>query len=381
MARVIVFLSLVVLISCNSEQVEDSGSGSGWNYDTVQSSAFAQVNNRDYTMEFATGFAVQEYQGNRHVIIFDDSTRVAEYMLYKGDEPEPIAGVQNVKVPIQSIACLSTTYLPYIDRLGKASSILGVANADFVKNFHVREQINIGFTRNISADVEIDLEKVIEINPDLLMVYPFNSPDYSRLQKMGIDLFYNTEYKETHPLGQVEWIKLFGLLYDREQAAFDLFEEVKASYFSAVEIAAALEPVPIMAGSIFNDKWSAPGGKSMGARLISDAGGHYIWDDNSTGSYSKDLETAIEDSEKAEILALVSSFKGEFSRAHLVADNPKYQLLKPYNEGRVIHCNTAKVNYFEDALLEPDLILKDLVHLFHPEQLPNHNLKYFRLLK
>ncbi len=378
---VICTLLFLALVSCGTE-VETDLESDAQTISVESDTSSSQVSHTySYKLEYAKGFAVQEYQGNTHVIVFDGERRVGEYMLYKGEEPEPIPGVTNLKVPISTIACLSTTYLPYIARLGHVTSITGVANAQFVKNGQVREQIDIGFTRNISAEVEVDIEKVVDIDPNILMVYPFNSPDYSRLQKLGIKLFYNTEYQEQHPLGQVEWIKLFGLLYDEEQVAFDVYNHVRDVYNETKQLAAAAIPVPIMAGSIFDGKWSAPGGASMGAKLMEDAGADYIWDDPSTGSYTKDIETAITDSENADYLAMISSFKGNYSLNALKAENPKYNLLHPVEEGNVLHCNTATVNYFEDALLEPHIILKDLVHLLHTDILPDHKLKYFRPLK
>ncbi|MFT7613399.1 MAG: iron complex transport system substrate-binding protein [Parvicellaceae bacterium] len=332
---------------------------------------------KEYELLYATGFKIERIEGNHLVTVYDDSIQIAQYLLHKNKAPKSVPGVQNIKIPLTSIACLSTTYLPFIDRIGEITTVNGVANAQFVRNKSIRKQIENKTTANISASEEINLEQVLEIDPEVLMVYPFNSPDYSRLEDMGIQLFYNTEYKEAHPLGQAEWIKLFGLLYNKEAEAFGIFETITRSYNSTLEIAKNAAPVRVMAGSIFNELWSAPGGNSMGVKLFEDAGGKFIWKDDRTGSYTKDLEVVIEDSEQADVMVLISSYQGKFTTEALLEENPKYRLMKPFTDEHVIHCNTANVNYFEDALLEPDIIIKDLVHLFHRELLPDHKLKYF----
>jgi len=377
MARLIPLI-FIFFIACGNElpQVDSTS----WEDPISDTSSTVQIVD-EYELLYATGFKIDRVDGNHLVTIYDDSIQIARYLLHKNNAPEVIPGIQNVRVPIKSIGCLSTTYLPYIDRLGEITSVKGVANAQFVRNKSVRKQIENKTTANISASEEIDLEHVLEIDPEILMVYPFNSPDYSRLEDMGVKLFYNTEYKESHPLGQAEWIKLFGLLYGHEGEAFEVFENISDSYNATLEIAKNAEPITALAGSIYNDRWSAPGGNSMGVKLLEDAGAKFIWDDNRTGSYNKDLEVVIEDSERADVMVLISSHQGKYTNETLLKDNPKYRLMKPFTDNHVIHCNTANVNYFEDALLEPDIIIKDLVHLFHTELLPDHKLKYFWHLK
>jgi len=372
--------SLLFLFACGNGELPKAKSTSGWDYNTPKS-GFEVVDDTVYQLDYATGFSIQIEGENQLVTIFEDSLVVGRYLLYKEYAPAQQEGVLNIKIPIKTIACLSTTYLPYIDRLGMIQTVKGMANAQFARNENLKKQLANGTTSSISATAEIDLEKVIEIDPELLMVYPFNSPDYKRLTDLGVNLFYNTEYKEAHPLGQAEWIKLFGLLYNREAEASTIFNTIKESYLELQQLANDVNKVKVLSGAIFNGTWRTPGSNSMGAKLFEDAGGKLIWEDGKSGSYSMDIEVAIEDAEKADVMVLVSPFEGKYNMEYLVQENAKYELFKPFSDHHVVHCNTAKVNYFEDALLEPDLVLKDLLYLFHSELLPDHKLKYFRHLK
>jgi iron complex transport system substrate-binding protein len=50
-----------------------------------------------------------------------------------------------------------------------------------------------------------------------------------------------------------------------------------------------------------------------------------------------------------------------------------------YNYNNLV--NSAGGNaYFEQGVVEPDIILADLIHILHPEVLPSHKLKYYKKL-
>ena len=58
-----------------------------------------------------------------------------------------------------------------------------------------------------------------------------------------------------------------------------------------------------------------------------------------------------------------------------------YKMFKAYKTRKVIHCNTNRISYYEKGVMEPDVILADLVKILHPELLPNHKQVYFQLMK
>jgi len=46
----------------------------------------------------------------------------------------------------------------------------------------------------------------------------------------------------------------------------------------------------------------------------------------------------------------------------------------------VIVCNTLKKPFYQKGLLEPQIILADLIKIFHPELLPDHQNQYYELI-
>ena len=48
---------------------------------------------------------------------------------------------------------------------------------------------------------------------------------------------------------------------------------------------------------------------------------------------------------------------------------------------KVLLCNLQQVDYFGDAVLQPHIILSDLIKAFHPGILPEHTPVYFKKLE
>ena len=50
----------------------------------------------------------------------------------------------------------------------------------------------------------------------------------------------------------------------------------------------------------------------------------------------------------------------------------------PLDDKLLFHCNTAEVDYFGQAVLEPDLMLSDLVSLLHDQPAHAEGPRYFQ---
>ena len=61
-------------------------------------------------------------------------------------------------------------------------------------------------------------------------------------------------------------------------------------------------------------------------------------------------------------------------------NDPRMLMLKPVQERSILYCNTATTDYFGRAMVEPDVMLADLIHLMHPGYLPDHEPVYFQLI-
>ena len=145
----------------------------------------------------------------------------------------------------------------------------------------------------------------------------------------------------------------------------------------------ALDAPSVMLNTPYGDSWFMPSTESYAVRLIEDAGGDYIYKKN-TGNASTPI-----DMEEAYLLASTADMWLNVGMANsldeLRAACPKFADTRCFRNGDVYN-NNARTNaaggndYFESAVVHPDLVLRDLVKIFHPE-LVEEPFVYYKQLK
>ena len=125
-----------------------------------------------------------------------------------------------------------------------------------------------------------------------------------------------------------------------------------------------------------------PWAESFLAQLFRDAGADYfLKDDTRSGGVTLDFETVYSRAESADYWRIVNSFNGDFSYEALKASDSRYADFRAYRERHVLYCNMKQTPFYESMPMEPDVVLADLIHAFHPSLLPNHQPVYYSLLK
>lgn len=308
----------------------------------------------------------------------NDTTKTIKLINPKSKKVEHQYQINKKDLPIRSIACQSTTHLPYIKALKELESIKGIGHASSILDTSIQKLINTNEIQNLSDALGLDYEKVLMFNPDILLMYPFQLQDNLNYENDGIKVIFNTDYLENSPLGRAEWIKFFACLYNKETEALKYFKTIETEYKNIVaEIKKANNiPPKVFTGDNYKDNWYVPGGESYLAQLIKDAGGELVDQNESTGSDNIDEETAIAQAFAADIWIKVST-----SKVDLNSISENYPLLKSskiIEEGKIVSCNTSKADYFGQAALEPHVILKDLAKCFNPIIFPEHEFVYFK---
>src|SRR5262249_21380263 len=140
----------------------------------------------------------------------------------------------------------------------------------------------------------------------------------------------------------------------------------------------------VFANTPYQGTWFMPGGKSYLAQFFADAGADYLWkDDPSTGSVSLSFESVFDKAADADFWVNAGFFWTQ--KADALADDSRCEHVAAFNSGQV-YTNNGHVNAnggsdcFESGVADPDRILADLVKIFHPDLLPDHELYYYRQL-
>jgi iron complex transport system substrate-binding protein len=156
------------------------------------------------------------------------------YLVKKGSPvPQGIDGKDVIPVPVRSIICMSTTYIPMIKALGREGTIKGISGTSLIYDDSVRTMVNSGEIADVGYEDNLNKELLIKISPELLITYGVGSEASGYMNKvrdLGIKVMFNADYLETDPLAKAEWIKVFGALYGCEKEADDIFSDIQKRY-------------------------------------------------------------------------------------------------------------------------------------------------------
>lgn len=283
-------------------------------------------------------------------------------------------------IPIKSYAVGSTTLASYFQKLGLNDRVTGLTFTNLVLNSELRSRIESGQVSELTSGGELDFEKVLALNPECFLTYSSGSSNLDRIQEQGIDVYAMPEHLESNPLGRAEWIKMIGCISGNLEEGISAFNEIKEAYNDLKTQVAVISSLPrVFTGSRYRDHWYAPGNESYIASYIRDAGGQYTFRDiEGHGSAELDMEAALKQMNEADYWGLVVSQDSTFTMNQLIGRDERYRSFPSVQAGNVFVCNSKKTDYFGDGVVEPHLILADLVAIFHPNVLPNHKHIYFK---
>lgn len=348
------------------------------------------------SLKYAQGFKVEYFDGYKVATVMTPWPGAKEMYRYvlvaKGKQVlDRYVEDQKIEVPIKRLVTTSTTHLPHLDVLGVVESLVGIDGISYVNAPSVNKLFEAGKLAEVGHGASIDLEKILALNADLVMTTATAQAQYNAhpvLQRAGVPVVINGAYAEPSLLGRTEWIKFVAAFYDMEDLAEAKFDSIVAQYQGYVNLTKDLpkEKRPtVFGGSLWRGTWFVSGGKTYAAQLINDAGGAYVWsDDTSRQSLSLDFEVVYEKAHQADWWL---PMRNEWhALSDVVNTDARYQDFAAFKAGKVYNAN-ARLNvnggndYWESGLVEPHVMLADLIRIFHPGLLVGHELKYYKRLE
>ncbi len=341
--------------------------------------------NNTVEIQFAKGFSIDYTEDYKQVTIYNpwDSTRILQqYVLIKKGHPRPdnLPSGRVIEVPVSNIACFYSIDAAMLDLLGELNKVKALAETKYVKIPALRSGLDNGTITDIGESTALNIEALMNISPDIIIVSPFQNEGYGKLESTGIAIVENAGYMEPSPLGRAEWIRFIAAFVDKDKEAELLMHDIAKRYQTLQHLANETGDRPtVLSETKYGSVWYVPGGDSYMAQLYHDAGANYIWkEDAHTGSLSFNFESIYDQAENADFWVI----KGSSSMTYEALKNEfePYSWFKAWKEKKIIYCNTSANNYYEEGVMNPDLILKDLIHCFHPELFPGYNNRYFKPL-
>lgn len=292
-------------------------------------------------------------------------------------------GYTVIETPVKSTICMTSLQLSNFIKLDELDAVVGITSTRHLFNQEMQKRLDEGKTHKIGIEGNFDNEIIMGINPDVILISPFKRGGYDALTEVGIPLIPHLGYKEMTPLGQAEWIKFIGLLIGEEEKANKVFSEIESRYMELTKLTSQVKKRPVVfSGELRGGNWYAVGGKSFLAQLFKDAGADYfLKDDVRSGGISLDFETVYSQAAYADYWRIVNSYKGDFSYNTLQAEDIRYADFQAFKKKQVIYCNMSEKPFYESMPVEPEIVLADLIAVFHPQLLPDHTPRYYELLK
>ena len=330
------------------------------------------------SVEFAEGFDLYYEEKGTKIVThsFDANATFKDSFLVNAQCSEEIDAAKN-GMAIR-FACQSSTHLSFIETLDGLDQVSALCGMQYVNDSIIRRTLERNRVKEICQGDGILTETLLASEPDLFLTFPFQSTTKSDYEAIGLKDLYIAEYLEKTPLARLEWIKLFGVLLGKEKEARIYFDEKKEIYENTLLKVQEQNQTFIM-NLPFEDNWFMPASRSLIVRLMEDAGLDYFYaEEEGTENILHPKEEVWSDGGVADYWVIIAARPKGFSLTDLVLEDPAYQTFKSVQNGQVIFCNSAEVPYFTKGVLEPEVMLKDL--LLATGQIEDHSPVYFHLL-
>jgi iron complex transport system substrate-binding protein len=354
-----------------------------------------------FKQQFAGGFTISIRSSYKFVTVVNiNNPAEKRYYLLKSKRglkkhpellPQACLKLNSILVPVKRVVAHSTTHLATIEQLGEGRSVKGFSNLALITSSSLLDAVS----KKQLVDVLFppNPERVITLNPDLVMVYIARSAQMegvAALERQHLPVVVNQDYREQSALARAEWIKFVAVFYDKEDLAQQIFKQIVDRYQALVikarGAASRSRPV-VLLGSNRHGVWSAPGLNSDLVQMVRDAGGRYLFSDIATKG--KEHRVSLRHEQVLSRLAAVNFWfphNGWKTEQDLWSEDRRYQRMDGlksvaiYNNNRQLNSQGGN-NYWEMAVMRPDLLLMDLIRMIHPAILPDHKLHWYHPLK
>lgn len=378
--KVVLWFILLVLVSCKNESKKK----------VIQS-----VNGTEIPLRYAKGFSIVDYGTYKILEIknpWPKSDKTYKYALVSDTMISKINLDKTdfeaiLSIPIKKIVVTSTTHVPALELLDVEQTLVGFPGIDYISSKKTRQRIEEGKVRDLGKNEGINTEVLLELHPDVVVGFGIDGSNktFETIKKSNTPVVYDGDWVESSPLAKAEWIKFFGVLYNKEKEADAIFNSIEKNYLKAKQLASKVKHQPtILSGAMYNDIWYLPNGTSTEAQLLKDANTNYLWKNSKgTGSLSLNFETVFAKAKNADIWLSPSNY---VSLDALKKSNAHYIMFKPFQTKNIYSFTnttgkTGGILYYELGMTRPDLVLKDLIKICHPELLEAYKLHFFKRLE
>lgn len=364
-------LLLLAFTGCAANPAQPESTSSPAQADETQ--ADFQVESA-YPLEYAKEFTVDECTGGTRLITIQN----ARYLVVPENSTVPNGLSEDITVlqkPLKNVYLVSTSAMDPILKLDALSAV--TLSGTSAENWYLpeakeaMENGEISYAGKYSAP---DYEFIVSANCGLAientMIY--HTPEVKeQLEKFGIPVLVERSSYESDPLARMEWVKLYGILFDKEAEAETFFNEQVQRIQPLLEQDATGKTAAFFSVTS-NNLVTVRKSNDYVAKMMGMAGGEYIFSDlsdngNNLATINLSLEEFYAGAKDADVLIYNSTIEGKIETTEqLLSKCPMLADFKAVQNGNV-WCTTQSL--FQESMELPDLIL-DMNRVFTAES-PN----------
>ena len=338
---------------------------------------------------YAKGYTLQHFANYTKIVVRNpwDTTRIMEtYILVDRNKKVPANLPQGtiVKVPVQRVATCSSVFAGEYKKLGNIGNIVAVSEPQYVDIPEIKDGLKNGKIADLGMTTTLNTEKLIASKTDILVISPFEESMHDRLKNNGICVVKDASYMEESPLGRMEWIKFEAAFLCKDSLANDIFSKIEKRYLDLCKQASQTKTRPtVFTEKKYGDTWYIAAGNSYMGRFLKDAGANYLWSDlKNSGSVPYSFEKVFSKAINAQYwLIKYNNPQFDLTYKQLGEEYDLYKNFAAFKNKNVFAVNSGNTPYYEEGPMEPDVVLADLVSIFHPEIMPGYKAKYYLKIK
>lgn len=359
---------LLLLASCTT-----GGGGAGKaDADTVRMSYAEHI-----TMVRHSGYTVVTMKDPWH-----KGQTLQTYVLVKRADSTHVGGLPRgtvIYTPVDNCVVFTAPHCSLMSMLGVSGAIKGVCDSRYIHTEAVAKGVREGAIEDCGDSMSPQVELMARLNPQAVFLSPFENTGHGRVGKLNVPVVECADYMETSALGRAEWMRFYGMIFDKEATADSLFRVVEGRYKKLRVLAEESKTRrSILTERKTGTVWYCPGGRSSMGKLISDANGGYAFAaDERSGSLALAPETVIYECGNADVWIFIHDGSARLSLPSLLAEYRGYSQIKAFKTGEVYGCDSSAKPYFDEISFRPDYLLNDLILLLHPDIDTREPLRYY----
>ncbi len=342
---------------------------------------------------YARNFELQD-EGTHQLLTVRNTSRGSklshQYALVPKSQPLPDLpeATAVIRIPVERMVAMETVHIGFLDTLDQLDSVIAAATVDYISHPDIITRLATGEIESVQTGQALDVEKLLLLQPDLILTSTIGDPSFdlpAKLARTGLPVVLTADYMERHPLARAEWIKFLAAFYEEDEAADRIFDKIEKRYLELADLGREADEKPtVMCGAPYGGIWHVPGGDSYTAQLIRDAGGDYLWSEDKTrGGIPLDTERVFLKAAEADFWIHPSFYRSMDALLSADARFGKFAAAKAgkiYNNTRQVTASGGNA-IWESGVVRPDAVLADLIRIFHPEILPEHEKVYYEHLR